>query len=426
MQNFKYLTFITLAFLLSCKSLVTDKTTVSTKPKPQTLEQFDLSQAQQANAYNWVQSPYKYWAFKNIDKVFVTKPIAKGDNIKPLEKALINLNNLDIKQYNGKTLKFPEHLHANRTDALLVLKNGKIIAEHYRNNMQADSYHIWFSMSKSLTAVTLGALVDEGLIDLQQQTLHYLPELAGSAWEGTSVQMVMDMTNSIEYSEDYHDLNSDLYQFGKVSGFAKIKGSSAKYTTLLEYYQNVKSEGEHDQYFHYVSLNTEVLGMIIAKVTGKTVAEIMSEKIWSKIGAEHNAFIVEAPDGNQLVSAAVNSTLRDAGRFGQMMLENGTYNGQRVLSENFVSSIAKGGDTEKFASSLRGKQFKNFSYTNQWWHTDDNAYFAKGLFGQWLYVDPDHQLVVVILTTTDEPNYKDGSDWYNGLSLIRAIRVHTQ
>ena len=160
--------------------------------------------------------------------------------------------------------------------------------------------------------------------------------------------------------------------------------------------------------------------MIISKVTGKPAAKVMSEKVWTKMGAEQDGFIMTNPDGYELVSAAINSNVRDAGRLGLLMLNDGKVNGQQVIPESVVKTIQKGGSIEKFAQSKRGKVFKNFHYTNQWWHTDKAAFFAKGLFGQWIYVDPTTETVIVKFTTADIPTSSE-YDWMNNMNLMEAI-----
>ena len=376
-------------------------------------------QTSSANSINWYLPSHKNWAFKNMDKVFATAVISKGKRIRTLQTKLKTLDNLAIEQEDGQRLAYRDHLSANQTDGLLVLHKGIIVAEEYLGNMQAESYHNWFSMAKSFTALTVGVLAAEGKIDLEQQTLHYMPELAGTAWEGTTVQMVMDMTVGLKFNEDYHDPESDLYQFGRAARFTEFENLPSKFDSVLDYLKTVKKEGEHDEVFHYVSLNTEVLGMIISKVSGRKPAELMSEKIWSKLGAQRDAYIVEDPTGLQLVSAAVNSTLRDVARFGQMVLQGGKYNGEQIIPKEFIEIIKKGGSAEKFAPSKRGQQFSGFSYTNQWWHTDDSALFAKGLFGQWLYIDPQREVVIAKFSTSVVPS----PGWTNDLRLMRAISM---
>jgi len=331
-----------------------------------------------------------------------------------------DLEGLQIEQFDGKTFGFIEHLDSNRTDGFLVLHKGKIAFEKYFENMNPSSSHNWFSMSKSLTGITADILAAEGKIDMQKQVLHYLPELKGTAWEGATVEMVSDMLVGIDYSEVYNDPKSDAYKFAKVSQFVDVPGPPSPFKNMGDYFKTIKKGRDHDELFHYVSLNTELLGLIITKVTGKKPSQIMSEKVWSKIGAEHNAFVIENSTGDELVSAAINSTLRDAGRFGQMMLDDGYYNGQQIVPKEVIQHIKQGGSIEKFADSKRGKQFKNFSYTRQWWHTDNSAFFAKGLFGQWIYIDSDNELVIVKLTTADIPTSTE-YDWINNMNLMNTI-----
>ena len=138
------------------------------------------------------------------------------------------------------------------------------------------------------------------------------------------------------------------------------------------------------------------------------------------VTAEQDGFVVQDPNGYELVSAAINSNLRDAGRLGQLMLNDGYLNGQQIVPKSVVQIIKKGGSIEKFKDSKRRKLFKNYSYINQWWHTDKAAFFAKGLFGQWIYIDPTTETVIVKFTTSDIPTSTE-YDWINNMNLMEAI-----
>lgn len=369
---------------------------------------------------NWLRPPFKYWAIKNVDQLFDVSPISKGLKVAVLDEDLISFDDVAIEQFDGKVYSFEEHLDSNRTDGFLILHKGKIAYEKYFGNMSESTTHNWFSMSKSLTGLTAAILAEEGKIDLSKSTLDYLPELKGSAWDGTTVEMVMNMLVGIDYNEQYDNPRSDAYKFAKVGGFVKVPGPPSEFESVYDYMKSVKKGRDHDALFHYVSLNTEILGMIITKVTGMQPSEVMSKKIWAKMGAEGDAFIIRNTKGYELVSAAINSNLRDAGRLGQLMLDDGFYNGEQIVPKSVIQSIKKGGSIEKFADSKRGKVFKNYSYAHQWWHTDKEAFFAKGLFGQWIYVDPATELVIVKLTTSDIPTSTE-YDWINNTNLMNAI-----
>ncbi len=369
---------------------------------------------------NWLRPPFKYWAIKNVDQLFDVSPIPKGPKVAALDEDLISFDDVAIEQFDGTVYSFEEHLDSNRTDGFLILHKGKIAYEKYFGNMSESTTHNWFSMSKSLTGLTAAILAAEGKIDLSKSTLDYLPELKGSAWDGTTVEMVMNMLVGIDYNEQYDNPRSDAYKFAKVGGFVKVPGPPSEFESVYDYMKSVKKGRDHNEQFHYVSLNTEILGMIITKVTGMPPSEVMSKKIWAKIGAEQDAFIIRNTKGYELVSAAVNSNLRDAGRLGQLMLDDGFYNGEQIVPKSVIQRIKKGGSVEKFADSKRGKVFKNYSYAHQWWHTDQEAFFAKGLFGQWIYVDPATELVIVKLTTSDIPTSTE-YDWINNTNLMNAI-----
>lgn len=414
--------FSLVAILLSCKQEVKEvtssviKTVVKDHPRD--------TIADKTTTRNWLRPPFKYWGIKNVDKLFDTSPIAKGGTPTKLDEDIVDsLKDLKIEQFDGKVYSFEEHLDSNRTDGFLVLHKGKIAYEKYFDNMTPSSSHNWFSMSKSLIGITTDILAAEGKIDMKKQVLDYFPELKGSAWEGATVEMVSDMLVGIQFSEVYNDPKSDAYKFAKVSQFVDVPGPPSPFENMFDYFKSIKKGRDHDELFHYVSLNTELLGMIITKVTGKKPSQVISEKVWSKIGAEQDAYVIRNSTGDELVSAAINSTLRDAGRFGQMMLADGFYNGQQIVPKAVVEHVKNGGSIQKFADSKRGKQFKNSSYTRQWWHTDKNAFFAKGLFGQWIYIDSDTELVIVKLTTADIPTSTE-YDWINNTNLMNEIVKH--
>jgi len=418
MQFKTTLFLLTILSFMACQQQAKETATTTSPVVKKTLG--DTALAKGTTKTNWLRPPYKHWAIKNVDKLFPVRIIAKGAKTLDLEKGSFDLTDLKIEQFDGKIYGFEEHLDSNRTDGFLVLHKGKIIYEKYFGNMTETSPHNWFSVSKSLTGLTVAILAAEGKIDLQKPTLDYMPELKGSAWDGTIVQQLMDMEVNIHFDEAYNNPKSDAYKFAKVSHCVEIPGPPSKFNSVLDYFKTVKKGENHEELFHYVSLNTEVLGMIISKVTGKKPSEVMSEKVWSKMGAEQDGFIMANPNGYELVSAAINSNLRDAGRLGQLMLNDGFLNGQQVFPKSVAQTIKKGGSIKKFAQSKRGKVFKNFHYANQWWHTDKAAFFAKGLFGQWIYVDPTTETVIVKFTTADIPTSTE-YDWMNNMKLMEAI-----
>ena len=406
-----------LTAIILCIACNNDKS--KSENKTQSHQKDSIIENRSINSYNWYLPPYKYLAFKNMKVVFATNSISSGNLKHAFEKNLISFDSLKIKQRNGQTLSFQQHLDTSRTDALLVLHKGKIVTEEYLGNMKENSYHNWFSISKSLIGLVIGILAHENKVDLQQNIAHYLPELKESIWRDASVQTVLDMLTSIQFNEDYNDPNSDLYTFGRVTRFIEIPTLEPPFNSVSAYLKTIQKEKslQHDSIFHYVSLNTEVLGMLINKVTGKLPSVVISEKIWDKIGTANDAYIVKDSTNHELVSASINSTIRDAGLLGQLLLDGGIYKGDTIIPQVFIKAIQKGGNTIKFNPSKQGQEFKNFSYKNQWWHTDNDGFFAKGLFGQWLFIQSDIQTVIVKFSTTDIPS----DHWGNDYQLIKEI-----
>jgi hypothetical protein len=166
-------------------------------------------------------------------------------------------------------------------------------------------------------------------------------------------------------------------------------------TSIYAFVPTIKKEGRHGEEFHYRTPNTDVLGWLIARVTGKPLAEVLSERIWSRIGAEEDAFLQVDADGTPLMATALNARLRDLARFGEMLRLDGQFNGVEVVPRAAVDEIRRGGSREAFVFG-NYPTLPGWSYHHQWWvsHDDHGVYTARGIHGQVIYVDPAAEMVI--------------------------------
>lgn len=299
---------------------------------------------------------------------------------------------------SDQEMTWEESLYANYTDGVLILHEGKVVYERYFGCLEEDGKHAIMSMTKSITGLLGEILVAEGVLDDKLLVRDVIPEIGDSAFATATVREVMDMTTGVQYSEDYADPNADIWVYSAAaSPLPKPEGYEGP-NGYWEYLQQVKPEGEHGAEFHYKTINSDMLGWIISRVTGKAVTDLASERLWSRMGTEQDAYQTVDGKGVPFAGGGVTAGLRDLGRLGQLMLNKGELNGQRLFPAEVVEKIAAGGDQSKFDGF---PTIPNGSYTSQWWvfHNDHGAYAARGVHGQTIYVDPTAKMVLVRLAS---------------------------
>lgn len=227
-----------------------------------------------------------------------------------------------------------------------------------------------------------------------------MPELKKSAYGDATVRQVMDMTTALNYSEDYANPKADIWEFSAAGNpLPKAKDYQGP-VGYYEYLETVEKLGEHGEVFGYKTVNADALGWIISRATGKSVTQLLSEKIWSKIGMEQDAYYQVDSKGIAFAGGGLNAGLRDLARFGELIRNKGNWNGKQIFPEAAVLDIMKGGSKEAFAKSNHSN-LKAWSYRNMWWMTENenDAFAARGVHGQTIYIDPAAEMVIVRLAS---------------------------
>ena len=235
----------------------------------------------------------------------------------------------------------------------------------------------------------------EGLLDPGALVTAYVPELAGTAFADASLRQVMDMTIGVKYSEDYTDPEADVRTYGRAAGMAPQPPGYDGPRTIFAFLQGLKKEGQHGQAFAYKTCNTEVLSWVVQRITGQSFASLVSERIWQKIGAEEDAYVLVDSIGMAMAGGGLNTSLRDLARVGEMMRLDGVYNDQQILPRAVVDDIRAGADRDHFAKAGVAT-LPGWSYRNMWWvsHNNLGAYAARGIHGQTLWIAPGADLVI--------------------------------
>lgn len=296
----------------------------------------------------------------------------------------------------SQALTWRQSLDATYTDGIVVLHRGAVVYERYFGVLKEDGQHAAMSVTKSVIG-TLGAmLVAEGTLDAQAKVATYVPELANSAFGSATLEQVLNMTTALDYSEDYADPTAEVWAHAQAGNPLPKPKDYVGPRSYFEFLQTVKQRGEHGQAFGYKTVNTDVLGWVIARATGRNVAQLLSERIWSRLGSEQDAYFTVDSIGTPFAGGGLNAGLRDMARFGEMLRNNGRYNGEQIVPEAVLKTIRQGGDKQAFAQAGYS-QLKGWSYRAMWWvtHNPDGAFMARGVHGQSIYIDPAAEMVIV-------------------------------
>jgi CubicO group peptidase (beta-lactamase class C family) len=343
--------------------------------------------------------------FRNIDRLFPTRVVPRGPTVRSLP---ISETPLESFRYtdNGKTYDLYDFVSMNRVSGLLIIKDGTIRFEKYL--LGNDAATRWMSMSvvKSITASLIGAALKDGHIEsIDDPIARYLPRFAGSAYDGVTVRQLLQMTSGVRWNETYTDPASDRRkmleaQIGQQPG------------AILELMASLPRAAEPGTLWNYSTGETHVAGALVAAATGQSVASYLSAKIWSRAGMESDAnWWLESPDGLEVGGSGLSATLRDYARFGLFLLEDGVIDGERILPKGWV-------DAASSAKILAGQKV---DYGYMLWPLHGRSYAAIGIFGQFVFVDPDKQLVVAMWSAQAKPVDRHGLDEY---VFLKALSDH--
>jgi CubicO group peptidase (beta-lactamase class C family) len=345
--------------------------------------------------------PNGRWGFHHLRELGPTAQVWRGDEkTSAARETLQEMGALAFDDDKGGRTTLVEWQRTTYTDGLLVLHKGSVVYQKHYSGMAAHQPHALFSMSKSFTGLLATMLIKEGLIDPDALVGKYLPELKDSAWADATVQQTLDMTTGVAFREDFRDPTSGIFQYLFAAGMVPAPAGYSGPKTIPEFLATVKKAGEHGADFKYKTVDTEVLGWILQRVTGKSYAALLSERIWSKIGAQDDAHVWVDPIGSQITSVGLSATLRDLGRLGETIRTQGRFNGRQVIPQAVIAEIRKGADADKFKGNGQAMR-DGYSYHNQWWipHDRDGTFEMKGLFGQHMHINPAADLVIIKLST---------------------------
>lgn len=324
-------------------------------------------------------------SFRSMDRIFTTRAVPRSGPVWELPRAE---HALDFTySWQGQQHAATDILDRTFTNALLVIKDGRIVSETYRNGSDQSSRFIAWSMTKSINSLLVGCALADGSIDsLDTPISNYLPELRGGGYENVSIRHVMQMRSGVDYEERYDFANPGRAASNHINALVK---NVARFADVARTLPRIHPPGEH---FQYKTIDTAVLGWLVERATGGTVADYTARCVWGPLGAESDGFYImdgTPGTGREFSGAGFNARLRDFGRVGQMMLQGGVADGRRLVSAEWVAQSTSPSGPE---DNVRG------GYGLQWWTLGAGSYAAIGLQGQYMFVDPATRTVVVKLS----------------------------
>ncbi len=335
--------------------------------------------------------------FSHMDAAFLTQPVPRG-------------NGPTSELSYGPETDLPAAVDSWITDrdvtSLVVLKDGRLVYENYFKGTGPDDLRISWSVAKSFLSALVGIALEEGAIaSIDDPVTKYAPDLKGGAYDGATLRNVLQMSSGVTFDEDYLDFNSDINRMGRVLALGgRMDDFAADLTETF---------APPGQQWQYVSIDTHVVGMVLRGATGKSVAELLSEKIIQSLGLQIAPYYITDGVGTAFVLGGLNMTTRDYARFGQMFAQKGQWQGRQVVPATWV-------EASTVASAPTAPNEIGYGY--QWWVPVGAApgeYMARGIYGQYIYVDTARD--VVIATTAVDRKFRENGVNEANISIFRQI-----
>lgn len=361
------------------------------------------SAARQVTLANWRIAPFSRWAFHHVREIVPSATIGCGSPA-PLERDDCDLSAVPLPDGEAGEIPLARLLAESATTGFVVLRGGRLVYEWY-DGYDGLAPHLLFSVSKSMTGLLAGILIDAGALDPEVPIGALLPETAGSAYADATLGHVLDMTVSTSFDESYLDPAGDYQRYRVATGWNPVPpgwepGDLRGFLTTL-----ARAEAPHGRTMHYVSPNSDLLGWAIERATGRRFAELFSERVWTPMGAEAPADITVDRLGAPRTAGGISARPRDLARLGEMVRRRGLVGGRPVLPGWWIDDMNAGGDREAWLRSDMRVLFPAGRYRSQWYQSGlpSGAIAAIGIHGQWLWIDPEAEVVIAKVSAQAEP-----------------------
>jgi CubicO group peptidase (beta-lactamase class C family) len=328
----------------------------------------------QVTLANWRTAPFNRWAFHHARELVPSADIPHDPaKLRPLAA-----------QAGDLAPELETFLRETDTDGMAIVHRGRLIFERYANGMTDETPHILMSVSKSM----LGLLASEIGLDTEREVLDFVPELGSTAYSAATIRHLLDMRAGIAWDEDYLATSGPIIEYRKATGWNPLGPGEAP-SDLRSFLKTLKDTAPHGGRLHYVSPNSDLLGWVIERATGRRYADLMSELVWKRLGAERSAYITVDRLGAPRCAGGMCVTLRDLARVGLWMMEE---------KGSFMEELQRNGDASAWAAGDLAQYYPGLPmrYRSQWYVVDGEAplVFGMGIHGQNLFVDRANEIVI--------------------------------
>ena len=348
-------------------SVAAEQSTDPTAAELGLMQGFVPGESKFVDATNWNVYPLNRWSFQHMRRYMPSAPMPTNPaTVVPFEEARRDLGGVKVK-LKGGTRTFTDILEAWQTDSIVVVHNGVLVYERYWNGMTPKQPHWVASVSKSYIGTAAAMLIERGVLDRNATVESYVPELAKSGFAKATIGQMLNMTAGTDWDESppaWADPKSPARQYGAASGSLMKAGEPS--VGVSGFLPTVKKTRPHGEIFLYNSPQVDVMGWILANVTGLSLDKLIDREIWSKLGTECEAYYMLDGRGQPFATGGLSICARDMARFGQMMLNGGHLHGQRIVPDVVIKKIRTLGNKEAFAKGPRASTYPNGAYRDYW------------------------------------------------------------
>jgi CubicO group peptidase (beta-lactamase class C family) len=348
--------------------------------------------------------------FRDPTRAFATHVVKCGPRTLPLPPGAPLAFDIEIES-QGRRFDLVDYVSRNRVAGLLVLREGRIALEHYEFGNDARTRWLSMSIAKSISTTLVGAAIQDGFIrSIDEPITNYLAELAGGGYDGVSIRHILQMTSGVRWDDTHTDESSERRKMLELQ-FSQQPGA------VLRYIAAAPRVAPPGAVWNYSTGETHIVGALLRAAVGRSLSEYLSEKIWSRVGMEADAtWWLESPGGLEVAGSGFGATLRDYGRFGLFFMSGGIIDGTRVLPESWLREATQ---PREVGGSL-------VDYGYMWWPVAsadgsyaDGAFSARGIFGQYLYINPARRVVIAVWSARSKPRGAEvilDNDFFNAVA----------
>lgn len=324
--------------------------------------------------------------FLHMEDIFPVRAVRAPDQPSPLRRGAMELP--ESFELGGERRRTAEYLDYSRTTGMVVLRGDEILYEQYWLGHGENGRHISWSVAKSFVSALVGIALDEGrFASVEEPITRYLPQLAGSGYDGVRIKDILQMSSGVGFNEDYADYDSDINRFGRTIAFG---------TPMADFVVTLNRERAPGTYQHYVSIDTQVLGMLLRQVTGESLADYLQSRLWQPLGMERDAYWLVDSSGMEVALGGLNAALRDYARFGTLYLDGGRWQGKQIVPAQWVADSTRPDAPHLMPGADNPASSSSWGYGYQWWipDPDQGDFLAAGIYNQYIYVNPAARVVI--------------------------------